>query len=247
MTTHGIGKWYIELQKQGFWRGNPHTWVNRYVMTGADPTSSDAITVISALHDIEEQLHAQKGAASGVGFVQGRAYASTGYSAFASVNYNVSQAAATATGFTGATWTDTTQSEANTLEVCMLLETPLLGLSSSGKPLTLRKFYRGAFYGGVEPDDAAGIPAADIAGIKAVTLPMFTGLGGTAYTVTSPNPLRVPALAPRPLDFICNRQIPKGRKKKITVKTSNGTVVSIKKFGSPDGDLGDLDDLPSLP
>lgn len=239
----GIGKWYVESEKQAFWRGKPHTWVNRYVMSGDDPSSASAITVMHAIMAIEQQLHASFPAGQGVGFVQLRAYLSTGGAPFAYVQVNPLATAAGASGFSGATWAGSTQAVAPTLENCMLLETPLLGLSSSGKPLFLRKFYRGAVYGAEEDYISNTIPGADLAGIKAATAPFFTGLGGTGYQVVSPSALRAVAGPPAPAAYIANRQVPKGRKKKpVTLRTASGNTVTIKDaHGYKQANPGDID------
>jgi hypothetical protein len=208
----GLGHWYIEIEKQAFWRGNPHTWVNRYVMSGLTPSASAAATVINALKNIEEQLHAAVTSGAGVGFVEGRAYGATGGPPFETFGYNEGLTPTTATGFAGAGWSGTEQAPAPALETCMMVETPLLGLSTSGKPVSLKKYFRGATYGVDEDYSAAAINPTDQAGITALVLPWQTGLGDPGSQVISPTG-RTPAGPPTAHPFIVNHQVPRGRKK----------------------------------
>jgi hypothetical protein len=210
----GLGHWYVEVEKQGFWRGAPHSWVNRYIMSGSDPTSTEALAVMVGLIDIESQLHANIEASVGVGFVEGRAYGSGGGAPFAVEPQNTSKAAATATGFAGAQWSGTTQVFANTLEVCSMVETLLTGLSTTGKPKYLRKYFRGAQYGGEEAALAGGIPTVDKNGIAALVLPWKTGVAGTSYVVIGASGATA-AAAPTAHPYMVNHQVPRGRKKKV--------------------------------
>jgi hypothetical protein len=218
------GHWYVEIRKQAFWRGNPHTWVNRYVMSGAQPSAADAVTVISAIKGIEDNIYPHVAADAGVGFVDGKAYPSGKGTFFAYVPYNESQAAGSATGFTGSVYGGSPPVWANTLEVCFMMETPLNGLSSSGKPVYLRKFYRGMAGGDIESDVPGGIGSALITFFEQMVLPFQTGIGANNWVVIGNNGEQAsgpPTLKP----FMFNRQIPKGRKKKPT--TSAGLLSQI--------------------
>lgn len=210
---HGIGHWYVESEKQAFWRGNPHTWVNRYVMSGADPSASDAETVMTDIHDVEDQLHANVDAANGIGFVQLRAYGSAGGPPFATVPYNLTKEKASSTGFGGAQWTGHTQGAAPTLETCQLLETTLSGLSTTGKPVYLRKYYRGVTYGGTEDYSDESIGADDVSGIEALTTIFQTGIGSGSWVVIGTSGKQASA-APVCHPFLVAHQIPRGKKKK---------------------------------
>lgn len=209
----GLGHWYVEIEKQAFWRGNPHTWVNRYVLSGPTPSETVAQDVINQLKLIEGQLHPQITASNGVGFVIGRAYGATGGPPFATIAYNASAEPSSATGFPGAGWDDTQQGTADTLEVCTLVEVPLQGLSSTGKPVTLRKYFRMTTYGSIEDTSGASIGTIDRAGIAAVCLPWTTGLGSGGATVIGTSG-RAPSDVPTAHPYIVNHQVPRGRKRK---------------------------------
>lgn len=210
----GLGYWYIELEKQAYWRGNPHSWVNRYVMSGDDPTATAAQEVIGDLMAIENVLHAEVASGLGVGFVQGRAYSKNGGPPLAVVNYNESKAAGTATGFTGGTYDSVTLVQATTLEQCLETRTPLATLSSSGKPVYLRKFFRGVSMNAEQEVDAPNIiPAGVITALSAVIQPWKTGLGSNSYVVIGTSG-RQASGDPTFVDYFSNHQVPRGRKKK---------------------------------
>lgn len=217
------GHWYVELEKQAFWRGAPHTWVNRYVMSGAQPSASDAQSVITALHLIENDLHPPMAAGVGVGYVQGRAYPSGKGTFFANVDYNVSKASGTATGFHGPpdsgdlVW-------APTLETCLLIETRLQGLSSTGKPTYLRKYFRGCSTGAAQDNVAGGIPAGTITDLNALTTPWQTGMGSQNWVVIGNSGSQASA-APTVHPFLVAHQVPRGKKKKPS--SASGLIAQI--------------------
>lgn len=210
------GHWYVEIRKQAYWRGNQHTWVNRYVMSGAQPSASDAQSVITAIKNIENSIYPVKAGGAGVGFVDGKAYPSGKGSYFAIIEYNASLAPGTATGFTsGAYGGDASPTWGETLENCFLLETPVTGLSSTGKPVALRKFYRG-LSGGTEESDQPGQISGEItAAVNTATLPFRTGMGSSNWVVIGNNGEQASG-PPQMRPYIYNRQVPKGRKKKVS-------------------------------
>lgn len=213
------GHWYVEIEKQGFWRGSPHTWVNRYVMSGAQPSAADALTVIGALKHIEDVVYPELGGGVGVGFVEGRAYPSGNGSSFASVAYNTSLAPATATGFAGPTGGYASLDFSTTLESCLVIETKLAGLSSTGKPVFLRKYFRGISDANTESVGNTPIAAGDLAIIKASTVPWQTGVGASNWVVIGNSGAQAQS-APQPLQYVGNRQVPKGRKRTGTSSLS---------------------------
>lgn len=214
------GHWYVEIEKQAFWRGVPHTWVNRYILSGSTPTVADATSVMNALHGIEDKIHAAVPAGNGVGFVQARAYATTPGPPFATVNYNVSLTAGTATGFNPSGTGSAGFESAFELETCALVETKLTGLSTTGKPVYLRKFFRGCGDSAISYTSATPLPSSIISAVATLTAPWTSGLGGTSYVVIGSkgeSAASPPALRP----FLAARQVPKGRKlKKVTVTTA---------------------------
>lgn len=220
----GIGHWYIEVRKQAYWRGALHTWVNRYVMSGSDPTSAQATQVIGIIKGIENKLHPLQGGGGAVGFLEGSAYGSAGGPPFAVVTYATAGATTGGTGFAGLT-APTGQQWAPQLEVCLLLETRLNGLSASGKPVSLRKFYRGNMFPN-EDYQAGPIGAADLAQIASITAPFQTGMGDNNWVVIGTSGKQA-AAAPAAKAYLVNRQIPKGKSRK-------------KSSGNGGGVLGDL-------
>jgi hypothetical protein len=223
------GHWYVEIRKQAFWRGSPHQWVNRYVMSGAQPSAADATSVITALKNIEDHVYPAIAAGAGIGFIDGRAYPSGKGTSFAQVSYNESGAAASATGFSGPTSAYTTLKFNGTLENCLVIETRLNGLSSTGKPVDTRKFFRGLIVDG-EAGGAGQIGAQDLGLINTEVLPWQTGVGANNWVVIGPSGAQA-AQPPAALSWIGNRQVPKGRKRSTTSTT---TLFRLLRLGGSD-------------
>jgi hypothetical protein len=209
------GHWYIEMEKQAFWRGVTHTFINRYVMSGAQPSATDAESVITAIHAIENQIFPMTGAGQGVGFVQGRAYPSGSGTFYANVNYNTSLAAGTATGFDTAGSSTLARVWAPTLETCLLLETLMTGLNSKGKPIYNRKYYRGVYAGPTEDNADGTLPGGVIATVAAITAPFKSGMGSSDWVVIANSGAQA-SLPPTAHPYLVARQIPRGKKKKTT-------------------------------
>lgn len=216
------GHWYVEIRKQAYWRGNQHTWVNRYVMSGAQPTAADALTVINQIHDVETAIFPEVASGGGVGFVDGKAYPSGKGSFFAIVEWNEDLAPGTATGFTGTAYAGSGPPPANELEVCLLLETPVTGLSSTGKPVYLRKYYRGFGNTSDEVTVPGQIPSGILSAIELHTSVFQTGMGASNWVVIGNNGEQASG-PPVAKPFLYNRQVPKGRKR----ATSSSGVLSL--------------------
>lgn len=207
------GHWYVEIEKQAWWRGAQHTWVNRYVMSGAQPSAADAVTVINALWGIERAVYPFATSGGGVGFTIGKAYPSGKGTFYASVDYNESKDPGTATGFPGPSTNYSDLRPGFMLEACVVVETKLNAMSSTGKPTFLRKYLRGFSVSSSEETGANPISGADLAFIDAATLPWQTGVGTSNWVVIGNGGAQA-ASAPQALPYLGNRQVPKGRKKK---------------------------------
>lgn len=207
----GIGHWYIEMEKQAYWRGLNKTFINRYIMSGADPAQADANEVIDSLNAIENNLFPVIGAGQGVGFVQARAYKSTGGPPLLVVNYNESKNLATATGFSGPTGGYESIAFTGTLENALLVSMPLQGLSTRGKPVSVKKFFRGIINQNEAGQDA-GVSPSDVAKINANVTPWATGMGTNQYVVIGKSG-RQSSGHPTAHVFIANHQVPRGKKR----------------------------------
>jgi hypothetical protein len=217
--ARGLGHWYVEVQKQAWWRGVQHLWVNRYVLSGSDPTASQGESVAYYLLQMENKLYPNVEAGIGVGFVKASAYKSTGGAPLATYYSNESQSPSSATGFTGPSSTYATLSWQNTLEVCLDVRTELTALSSSGKPVYLRKFYRGFLHGG-EDNGSTPIASGDLTAIDATLAELQTGIGSTSYVVIGPSG-GLASGAPTAQPHLGNHQIPRGRKRSRASETSS--------------------------
>lgn len=236
------GHWYVELEKQAFWRGAAHTWVNRYVMSGAQPSAADALTVITALKQIEDKLHPAAAPGAGVGFVTGRAYPSGKGTFFAIQYYNPSLAPATANGFQGPSGTGGAWTWAPTLETCLLVETPITGLNSRGKPIYLRKYIRGWNSGGVEDHASDGVLNTDATAVNALVAPWTAGMGSSNWVVIANSGAQASA-APSAHGFLVAHQIPRGKKKP---KTSASILQIAETALRARGALGLAEDLAEI-
>lgn len=245
----GLGHWYIELEKQAYWRGVQHYWVNRYVMSGSDPDASDAESVITDLVNIESQLHPNTAVNVGCGYIEGRAYLSTGGPPFARNEYNASKAVDTATGFGGTTAGGYALTWAPTLETCLLVETPMTGLSSTGKPVFNRKYIRGVTCSSAEDSSGVELPAAMITALNAVVLPWKTGMGASSWVVIGTSG-RLASSAPTVHPYLVAHQVPRGKKRKTTTTSSGGSSVASEVFSllgglaKVAGEVGDSIPLP---
>lgn len=234
----GLGYWYIEIEKQAYWRGQQHTWVNRYVMSGSDPTATQANTVQAALKSIENVIHPLVAAGAGVGFVSSRAYGAAGGPPFNVIPYNTSKAPGTATGFAGPTWT-TGLIWAPTLETCLLVQTPLNGMSSSGKPIALRKYFRGVAFTTELADNTGVMPATDAAGIANACLTWKTGIGANAWVVIGTSGKQASAV-PTAHPYLVAHQVPRGRKKKASSSSVLGFLADAAAKGVVSGGIAGL-------
>lgn len=211
----GLGHWYVELEKQAWWRGANVTWVNRYVMSGVDPSAADALSVIFDLYAIENEIHPAAAGGLGVGFVQGRAYSGSGGSFFAHADYNPSKVPSSATGFSGLPGPPTGAPSFGPLEGCLMVESQLQGVSSRGKPTYLRKYIRGWQY--VDPIGSSDgqVPSAIQTQVNSIASPWHTGMGSSSWVVIGVSGKQTSSY-PVTKGYLVNRQKPRGRKKKVT-------------------------------
>lgn len=238
----GLGHWYIELEKQGYWRGEQHTWVNRYVMSGSDPSSSDATTVIQALHDIETKIHFPVSSGGGWGFVEGRAYGSGGGYPFATIAWNTSLVPSSATGFTGTVYPSGPAYTPGPLESCLLIETKINGLNSRGKPIYLRKYIRALATNIGTSTDQLPLPTAFLSAVATAVAPWQTGMGANSWVVIAVSG-RQAASAPTVHNFGVNHQVPRGRKRKTSSSSPLFRILNLKTLGE-DGEALAEDVIP---
>ena len=212
--------WEIQITKQGYWRGVQHLYQNRYILSGPDPTAAQADEVMFALHDIEDKLYPARGAGQGVGFVRAKAYASGTGPAFHERDWNPTEDVATATGFTGPSTSYTSIAYSGTMETCLMVRMPLNGLSSRGKPVYTRKFFRGI--GPIVDEYITGNPisAADLATIAATTAPWESGMGANLWVVIGKNG-RQASGPPAGEAYIGNHQVRRGRRRKAVTTATN--------------------------
>jgi hypothetical protein len=214
--------WYVDITKQAYWRGINTTFNNRYYLSGGDPTAGVAEAAIADLHSIENRIFPNISAGQGVGFTEGKAYRSTGGAPIAVVDYNSSLAIDSATGMTGTTVSGAPMAWAATLEVCLETRMLMLGLSTRGKPIYCRKFFRGtSFTGANEPTAPTNIPAPIITAYNALILPWQTGLATSFVTVVGTDGRTASASIPPTVQpALGNHQKPRGKKRSSSSSSS---------------------------
>lgn len=220
----GLGHWYIEIKKQGWWRGANHVWDNRYVLSGSDPNSEDAANCIDAIHTIEDHLFPAIGSGLGVGFVEGKAYGSGGGVPIVETPWNSSETPDTATGFSGPSGGYNTLAVYGPLEICLDVRSECQTVSKTGKPVYIRKFYRGMALVN-DDDETAGdteLDSGDVATIKTTLAPLTTGLSTGGWTVIAPSG-RVPASGFTAQLYLGSHQVPRGRKRTSTKAATSAT------------------------
>jgi hypothetical protein len=215
--------WYVDLVKQAYWRGSNTQFSNRYYLSGGDPTEGVALAAITDLHHIENLIFPTVAGGQGVGFVEGKAYRSTGGPPIEVVDYNSSGAIATATGWTGTAVTGQTIQYANTIEVCLETRMLMLGLSTTGKPIYTRKFFRGWSYLAEDEEfTVTPIPTTIQTAYNALILPWQTGLPTSFVTVVGTDGRTASAAQPPTVQpFLGNHQKPRGKKRKTTSSSSS--------------------------
>lgn len=229
----------VQITKQGWWRGVNTTFQNDYWLSGT-PSGSAMQTIINGLKDIEDTLFPTCDEHLGVGFVDGKLYGPGNGPPIAEVQYNQGGGVSTSTGFTGPSTAYGILTFQGTLENALEVRSTVNGLSKTGKPIHLRKLFRG-----IACIESAGadspINSNDLAAIHTNCLPWVTGIAGTSFVVVSPKGSTV-SLGPTAQPYIVNRQKPRGRKRKAV--TSNG--VTKTTYQSEKGGTIHIPALPDL-
>lgn len=226
----GLGHWYVEITKQCYWRGILTKWNNRYILSGVDPSASDATATINALKGIEDNIHPEVPAGGAIGFLEGRAYSGSGGAPIATVTYGAAGVATGQTGFAGPGLTTPVQPVFGPMEVCLDIRVPLAGLSSRGKPVFCRKYIRGWGITDFDGSGAAQLPSDWITAIEGFVAPWHTGLGPNSYVVIGRSG-RQPSGAPVCEPFLGNHQKPRGRKRKATVPPTSLLSTTLQLAG----------------
>ena len=200
-----------------YWRGQVHKWSTVYHFQGT-PTSAlvaaDAQTLLTA---DDKMCWGNSAAANGGSYECDLYNQSTGGVPIATyVAFNW-QSPATWIAYSGASWGTGLSGFDATAENALLVEWAA-GLSKSGKPVKLRKWYHaipqtGAVGGAVQ------LGAANVSALQTAAANMVNVLGGKGLTLGSPSNRFAGAATVSP--YFSNHQMPRGRRR-LTVK--NGKV-----------------------
>lgn len=204
------------------WRGKAHRWSTVYNLSGSTPNTADQISMMDALVDIENQI-LWGGGPNLAGFLEARFYTGQGGAPTTVIPFGDIDTPSGWTAYSGTGWsTGPAFGEAGAAESCLIVETKLNGLSSTGKPVYLRKYLHAvpAF-----PAAAIGsqqIPSADITSLNAYVKKWTDGSLTNGVVVIGPSG-RQAASAPSVQSALGNHQMPRGRRQK---KASSGGLLS---------------------
>jgi hypothetical protein len=212
----------VVIDHARYWRGVPHVWSTTYFFGGGAWASGEAAAVVGSLLGMESAILYNPGA-NICGFIEARAYnAVTGAPVYVN-NIGVLATPSTWDAYSGAAWSSVTGADyVSAAEVCFLLDTPLAGLSSTGKPVKSTKYFHSVGQLFNEGTTGADIPAAVQTQIASYTAILNSGVGPNGRRMIS-NGGRFPSGAPTVRPFFGNHQMPQGRRKKAT---SGGTVLT---------------------
>lgn len=194
-----------------YWRGSPHVWSTVYNLSGSTPNAADQVQLIRQLRDIESSILFGGNGGTARGFIEGRFYTGQGGIPTAVDTYGTKADPASWLSYTGIVWGATSAPYEETREVAMLIKTPLNGLSSRGKPVFLRKYFHAIpFFA-----DNGQIPSSFVTLINNAVLPWTNGSLHNGVVVIGQSG-RQSSLPPATDTFTVARQMPRGRRKKVT-------------------------------
>nr|CRY96083.1 hypothetical protein [uncultured prokaryote] len=195
-----------------YWRGNPHKWSTVYQYVGTPSTAIDTAACQTML-GLDDAMCYGPGAAGG-GTYECEIYdqASGGVAVASYTAFDPTDVGAWP-GYSGAAWADThTYYEAN-LEASLSVEWAA-GLSKSGKPVKLRKWYHALPFALVTPP-AHDISTTDLTSLAAGALALTHGLGSYGLLLGSSTGRLAGSAQVNP--YYESHQMPRGRRRKALV------------------------------
>lgn len=212
----------IVIDHARYWRGVAHVWSTTYFFGGGDWDPGEAATVGSNIAAAETECLFPGPANSG-GFIETRGYnAALGAPVYVNAYGNI-DTPSTWEAYSGTAWGAVSDPIYDTAaEACFYLETPLAGLSTTGKPVKSVKYMHSVpvIEGSGGPGD--GIPANVITAISTAFAFLNSGTGPNNRRMIS-NGGRFPSGPPTVRPYIGNHQMPQGRRKK---KSAGGVTLT---------------------
>lgn len=223
------------------WRGAPHRWSTVYNLSGTTPVSSDQYALMEELLAIENDI-LPPSVSENSGFLRARFYNGSGGAPTYTINFGVLETPSTWAPYASGTvpWTSVAEGLAPA-EVCFNIKTPLTGLSSSGKPVHLEKYFHGVPAYDSSGELASGIQTA----INSAVAPWASGLATGARVVISPSG-RQSSSAPTVQPYCGNHQMPRGRKRKSVSSGLLKLLLNVQQERNAGNLVGELEDLSEL-
>lgn len=206
-----MGDYRIVTRHVRYWRGNIHKWSCVYPLTGT-VSSGDIATVITAFHDMEQQICYPAPGGGGGGLWEIALYnQATGGVPIAVQSYFDPETPGTWIAYFGGAWASTTTALEGNAEVSLQVEW-LAGLSRTGKPVRFRKWYHAV------PQLASGNTAPDVSATNKTSLQgtidnYMAIVGGRGLLLG--NGSRLAAAQSTVLSFFGNHQMPRGRRRLV--------------------------------
>lgn len=217
-----IGHPYVDIKHARYWRGVPHAWSTRYIISGPTPDSTTFFNIAAELLQIERDiLYGGSGGGTVGGFLETRTYTGQGGAPTNVVTYGQLATPSSWLTYNGAPWVGITGLDfVDAAEACFEVRTPLQGLSSRGKPVYLRKFFHSV--GQVQGDYSGNLPAAAVTQIAPHIAPWTNGSLPGGRVIISPSG-RQSSGPPTVQPYLGNHQMPRGRKRRALATSSNAS------------------------
>lgn len=211
----------------GYWRGTVHRWSTSYSFTGSGtaPNSAACDTLLAADSAI---CYAGTNVSGGIPEVRFYNTATGGVPVVAKTYFDYA-VPADWIKYTSTGWATHTNAPESALETALLIEWPA-GLSTTGKPVTFRKWYHAVKVsinqGG---DSGQDMLTADLTALTGAAASL-TGCLVSTYGLTIGNAGRLVTGAAVVSPYYSNHQMPKGRRR--TSLSKDGTKYKVKSTPS---------------
>ena len=207
-----------------YWRGQVHKWSTVYQFLGT-PTSAIGVSDAQALLTADDKMCWGAGTVANGGTYECDIYnvASGGVPIASYVAFPWATPASWI-AYSGASWGVATALQDPVAEAALLVEWAA-GLSSSGKPVKLRKWYHAVKQSSAQ-GTAQSVAAADVTALTTAANAMVNVLGSKGLTLGSSTGRFAGTATVRP--YLENHQMPRGRRRRTTSGDSLSFVQKVE-------------------
>nr|CRY93634.1 hypothetical protein [uncultured prokaryote] len=195
-----------------YWRGTPHRWSTVYPLTGT-VSSSNYGALITAMKSLDSNMCYSGNSVATGGIYEVALYnQASGGVPISITTYFPWATPASWVAYTSGGWPSVTTPASSVAESALQVEW-LAGLSSSGKPVSFKKWYH-AVPETPSTDVGIDLTSAQITSLQNAWTSGFGTVAGLGVLLG--NSRRLAASTPTVRSAIGNHQMPRGRKKKLT-------------------------------